>query len=444
MSKIPLISTVTSTISAINGACTGERVDIHIQTLSRLNEIASVFRFEMPEIKIIDFGDPNVDSEACLKIIKDDPWLLFGGVIAITNSMEEKIKIVNRKDPNFLSVSTRQEFEAHASQVVRIVDRNRHFLSSRSLVHQAHGHEQGNFICDTDSFEITFYASLISSYLYNTNRINELERTSFEGAMMELLLNALEHGNCGISYDEKTEWLEQRKDIFDLIALRKQDPRISAKKIYISYDITLQRTRITIRDEGTGFDWKSRMASACKPGLHGMGIKMTEIFVKRLSYNDVGNEVTFEIDNQENVANLVPSILKNQQVLTFRDAQVVCYQNEESSSLFYISSGKFAVYVDNKFMSMLTPSDIFIGEMSFLLNNRRSATIVSVGEGTLVKISKMKFISLIEDHPHYGIYLARLLAGRLAHQSRESAKLKNTLTLLGQRTPDTGAQAIPS
>ncbi|UXI60290.1 cyclic nucleotide-binding protein, partial [Treponema pallidum] len=48
MSKIPLISTVTSTISAINGACTGERVDIHIQTLSRLNEIASVFRFEMP------------------------------------------------------------------------------------------------------------------------------------------------------------------------------------------------------------------------------------------------------------------------------------------------------------------------------------------------------------------------------------------------------------
>ncbi|UWV05604.1 cyclic nucleotide-binding protein, partial [Treponema pallidum] len=63
MSKIPLISTVTSTISAINGACTGERVDIHIQTLSRLNEIASVFRFEMPEIKIIDFGDPNVDSE---------------------------------------------------------------------------------------------------------------------------------------------------------------------------------------------------------------------------------------------------------------------------------------------------------------------------------------------------------------------------------------------
>lgn len=101
MSKIPLISTVTSTISAINGACTGERVDIHIQTLSRLNEIASVFRFEMPEIKIIDFGDPNVDSEACLKIIKDDPWLLFGGVIAITNSMERKNKNRKSQRPEF-------------------------------------------------------------------------------------------------------------------------------------------------------------------------------------------------------------------------------------------------------------------------------------------------------------------------------------------------------
>ena len=79
---------------------------------------------------------------------------------------------------------------------------------------------------------------------------------------------------------------------------------------------------------------------------------------------------------------------------------------------------------------MLTPADIFIGEMAFLTNDRRSATIVAIGKGTLVKVPKMKFMKLIESYPHYGIFLSRLLADRLARQSRESASLKAELKAL--------------
>jgi CRP-like cAMP-binding protein len=62
--------------------------------------------------------------------------------------------------------------------------------------------------------------------------------------------------------------------------------------------------------------------------------------------------------------------------------------------------------------------------MSFLLNDRRSATIVSVGTGTLVKIPKMEFIKLIRQHPHYGIFLSRLLAQRLARQSTQTVQIR--------------------
>ena len=75
-------------------------------------------------------------------------------------------------------------------------------------------------------------------------------------------------------------------------------------------------------------------------------------------------------------------------------------------------------------MSVLTPADIFIGEMAFLMNDRRSATVVSIGEGSLIKIPKMNFMKLIEEYPHYGIFLSRLLANRLARQSKITAKLK--------------------
>jgi CRP-like cAMP-binding protein len=51
--------------------------------------------------------------------------------------------------------------------------------------------------------------------------------------------------------------------------------------------------------------------------------------------------------------------------------------------------------------------------MSFLLNNKRSATVIAVGRGQLMKISKQAFINAIREHPHYGIFLARLLAQRL-------------------------------
>ena len=63
---------------------------------------------------------------------------------------------------------------------------------------------------------------------------------------------------------------------------------------------------------------------------------------------------------------------------------------------------------------MLTPADIFMGEMSFLLNNRRSATVRAEGEGRLVKIPRKSFVAVIKNYPHYGLFLSKLLARKIA------------------------------
>jgi CRP-like cAMP-binding protein len=51
--------------------------------------------------------------------------------------------------------------------------------------------------------------------------------------------------------------------------------------------------------------------------------------------------------------------------------------------------------------------------MSFLLNNRRSATVRAAQPGILVRISKQRFINALKERPQYGLFLARLLSRRL-------------------------------
>ena len=79
---------------------------------------------------------------------------------------------------------------------------------------------------------------------------------------------------------------------------------------------------------------------------------------------------------------------------------------------------------------MLTPNDMFIGEMSFLLNDRRSATILAVGQGQLLKIPKSTFLNLIKKNPHYGIFLSKLLAQRLVRQTKQTISLSTEITEL--------------
>ncbi len=200
--------------------------------------------------------------------------------------------------------------------------------------------------------------------------------------------------------------------------------RSRARKVYFTYTISPERSRFIIRDEGEGFDWRARLdVKREEPELHGMGMNMAKIYVEGLSYNDRGNEVAFDIVHQRNESNIIPAIFDLSQELRFRDGQYICSEGEQSDYLYYIVSGTLYVYSKGKLVSALSPDDMFMGEMSFLLSNRRSATVVSKGDSVLIRISKQDFVNLIKDSPHYGIFLARLLAQRLARLNLRMSRL---------------------
>ena len=397
------------------------------------DEALSFVDYELPEIKILDFTSTDIDCYAILEAIRSDPWLHNGGIIAIAESPSAAQKIEDLKDPNILIVQTIYTFKQNFDGLLRSLIRNQQFLFNRGMQDRMGSEEIVQFVCDNNPMDIRLYTAFLVNYLYCTNRIDEDGRFALQSTLMELLTNALEHGNCGISYEEKSEWLNNGGIILDLIDHKLRQPEFADRKIHIDYTIGKDKSSFTIKDDGEGFDWKSRLSADDTPGLeeaHGRGIALSKSLVSGLRYNEKGNEVSFDIQNIVNVSNTVPGIMIPFKAVEYKKFDIICRQNEPSNDLYFIVSGRYGVYANRKLISVLTPKDMFIGEMAFLLNDRRSATIVAAEDGKLIRIPKTQFLNLIRKNPHYGLFLSKLLAQRLVRQNKRIIKCTSELLQL--------------
>lgn len=110
----------------------------------------------------------------------------------------------------------------------------------------------------------------------------------------ELLINAIEHGNLGIKYDEKTVLQNNQNwktEIKRLIAL----PENNNKVVRINYEYKNDGfIKLSIKDDGNGFDWKNFLELSPERAIdnHGRGIAMAKaISFDTIEYQGCGNEV---------------------------------------------------------------------------------------------------------------------------------------------------------
>lgn len=423
MKKVLTASSNKIVIDTVKAACKRYNNYFETDVYSDTEQIINYIDYQIPEIKVIDFSCPDVDAKRILSTINEDPWLHFGGIIAVCKDQACFEELEAKKDINIVAIQKLSDFSKHFGRLLRILWQNQQFLFNRGMQDLIGGQESGSFICGNDPMDIRFYTNFLVSYLYNTNRISDDDRFNLQMALMELLTNALEHGNLEISYEDKTKWMSQGGDILQLIAARASMTQFENRRIHISYSIGKTTSKFTIRDDGKGFDWKSHLKKTANTDLHGRGINLSTELVNELIYNEKGNEVSFEITNLRNSINNLPVMFKPFDTITYTNKQIVFRQNDSSNDLYFIVGGRFAVYSERKLISVLTPNDMFIGEMAFLLNDRRSATVIAVGNCKLIRIPKQAFLSLIRRNPHYGIFLSKMLAQRLLKQNAKTLSL---------------------
>ena len=115
--------------------------------------------------------------------------------------------------------------------------------------------------------------------------------------LAELLLNAVEHGNLGIDYEEKGRlrdagcWDEE-------IDRRLADPVYAKREVKVEFSRQSDVVRIRISDEGKGFAWQEYLDMDPTRLLHshGRGIAMSRLMsFDTVEYRGRGNEVEVTI-----------------------------------------------------------------------------------------------------------------------------------------------------
>jgi anti-sigma regulatory factor (Ser/Thr protein kinase) len=384
--------------------------------IDNIKDAADYMRIEMPELLIIDFSDDKLEIESLFKIIKSDSWLFTSGIILICEAPAVVRKLDLIRGVNILSLVDKSRVQIHLPHVLSIICHNRHMLLQGVIGADLGNNISATFKLDNSALQADVFVNLISNYLYSISRIDGQQKDQLVFVLHELLVNAIEHGNCGITFAEKTDWLEKGSGINELLAKKCEKPEIAKRKVLLEYRIHNDYTAFKITDQGQGFNWQKFLDQTKDTNellLHGRGIAICHGMTRNLRYNKKGNVVEFEIEHQKLVANSTPALFHDLETVSFETGEVVFNQGDPGTFLYYITQGEYEVLVDNTQVSTLTPDDFFVGEMSFLLNKHRSATVRALTEGRMVRISRKEFIEGIKEKPHYSIFVARLLAKRL-------------------------------
>ena len=82
--------------------------------------------------------------------------------------------------------------------------------------------------------------------------------------------------------------------------------------------------------------------------------------------------------------------------LLLTEEETLFKQGDEGNKAYMIVSGRLSVFVDNTRVGSMSDGEVF-GELALILNQRRSATIISITPTELVEIDKPGLDKIIES-----------------------------------------------
>ena len=334
--------------------------------------------YELPEINIINWSDPVLQVNTIVEEMMNDPWLHFGACIFIYEKSSDAEKIRRVRGLNLLTYIERDRVGHYLNRVLAILDKNPNLLNQWNFSTLIKSHLQGSLKIERDAFDLLTHANLLVNFLANANLIGVLEKDQLFTFLLEKLMNIVEHSH-GRGHGT----------------------------ILLEFHFNEAESLFKISTEDHSFSWDKT------------SIQNPHDFIS-VALEGGQRSLIIRVQHQKAQGGLVPNIFDNQTREDFKPGETVFNQGEESSHLYFIVTGEYEVIANGKRISTLGPSDVFLGEMSFLLKNKRTATVKALTHGTLVKISKQQYIQTLKEKPHYAFFLARMLAERLAkiHQTK--------------------------
>ncbi|MDC7126045.1 MAG: ATP-binding protein [Spirochaetales bacterium] len=143
---------------------------------------------------------------------------------------------------------------------------------------------------------IAMVGDIVDRLTDNIHRcLDESDVMLIKMGLNEMIVNAMEHGNLNVSFDEKTKAQEEGR-LFDFMGERRKLPEYRDKKVTIDYFFNDEKVIYRITDMGNGFDYNKMMNRIHDEVnqlelMHGRGILMTQAVFDSVEYNNKGNQV---------------------------------------------------------------------------------------------------------------------------------------------------------
>jgi anti-sigma regulatory factor (Ser/Thr protein kinase) len=250
--------------------------------LEKVKEFCEVEKFEL-----LDFAESKLEYDISILIFLTD-------IKAELDKPELKelpvcfVGSLEKADPDYLSVS--DDFSRiHLRYLVDAVCHGGVFENNLANVTPLEMKKKLEVKNDIYNIEKIVYA-LTKEFVYFID-FNTLEKVRV--GLAEMLTNAIEHGNFGISGEEKRVATDEGK-YYDLINAKMSDGDHMAKVVKFTYELSEKGVNISIEDEGAGFDVDAipdptDIEALMK--LHGRGILITRMYFDEVVYNVKGNKV---------------------------------------------------------------------------------------------------------------------------------------------------------
>ena len=256
---------------------------------------------EILDIIISDIDMPGMSGIDLLRFSRetrvDVPVVMITGL----KTLEYAISAVKYGAQDYIT----KPFElSDVRKVVEKVLRYRKYSKKQNELYTYAQSLSVNFEIPTDEIDAGVVSNYLAKMLLNSGFCHQEDYHQYYVAIMETLINSIEHGNLELPSSMKGTDFDQIMAFEELREERIQTEHYGKRKVRIGFQLSPMRFTLTISDEGPGFDWKSYIAddnqifdADTKP--HGRGFMLIKHIIDEVYFNAAGNSITLIKEKEE-------------------------------------------------------------------------------------------------------------------------------------------------
>jgi DNA-binding response OmpR family regulator len=248
-----------------------------------------IFDTAQPDLLITDIQMPTMDGLTLLSEVREKNRDVIVVVMTGDESANTAVEALRRGANNYLWKPI------NITDLLSLLHRYESIVNERVIGREI----QKSIVFRTLTLSLENHLNFSTEYARflveeTKELLPEKERRDITLGLDELLMNAMEHGNLGITYEEKNASLADIGGLRTLYEKRLADPVRAARRVCVEFQFNGTFFEWVISDEGEGFDWsaipnpleENRILNSC-----GRGIFLSRLIFDEMEYLGKGNVV---------------------------------------------------------------------------------------------------------------------------------------------------------